>query len=126
MPLVLPFPNIDPALFSIDIGSFTFSLRWYALAYLAGLLIALRMMIGLMKKPALWPGNTAPMDPEKPESLLTWCVFGVILGGRLGFVIFYQPAYYLQNPGEILQVWNGGMSFHGGLLGCRYLRIHWA
>jgi len=117
MPLVLPFPNIDPALFSIDIGSFTFSLRWYALAYLAGLLIALWMMVRLMKKPALWPANTPPMDPEKPESLLTWCVFGVILGGRLGFVAFYQPAYYLQHPNEILQVWNGGMSFHGGFIG---------
>lgn len=117
MPLVLPFPNIDPALFTIDLGGFTFSLRWYALAYLAGLIIAWRMMVDLMKRPMLWPGDTAPMDPEKPEQLLTWCVFGVILGGRLGFVIFYQPAYYLQNPGEILQVWNGGMAFHGGFLG---------
>ena len=117
LPLVLPFPDIDPALFTLEIGSFQFSLRWYALAYIAGLLLGWRLMVWLMKKPDLWPGKRAPMKPEEPEELLTWMVLGVILGGRLGFVLFYNPAHYLQNPLEILQVWNGGMSFHGGFLG---------
>ena len=114
LPLVLQFPNIDPAIFTLELGSFQFSLRWYALAYIAGLVLGWRMMVWLMRRPALWPLNRAPMQPEEPEELLTWMVLGVILGGRLGFVLFYNPAYYAQNPLEILQVWNGGMSFHGG------------
>ncbi|MEM7212176.1 MAG: prolipoprotein diacylglyceryl transferase [Pseudomonadota bacterium] len=117
LPLVLPFPDIDPALFTIELGSFQFSLRWYALAYIGGLILGWRMMVWLMNRPTLWPLNRAPMRPEEPEELLTWMVLGVVLGGRLGFVLFYNPAYYAQNPLEILQVWNGGMSFHGGFLG---------
>ena len=117
LPLVLQFPNIDPAIFTLEIGSFQFSLRWYALAYIAGLVGGWRMMVWLMRRPALWPLNRAPMQPEEPEELLTWMVLGVILGGRLGFVLFYNPAHYAQNPLEILQVWNGGMSFHGGFMG---------
>ena len=117
LPLVLQFPNIDPAIFTLELGSFQFSLRWYALAYIAGLVLGWRMMVWLMRRPALWPLNRAPMQPEEPEELLTWMVLGVILGGRLGFVLFYNPAYYAQNPLEILQVWNGGMSFHGGFMG---------
>lgn len=117
MPFVLPYPDIDPVIFTIELGSIAFSLRWYALAYLVGLIGALQMAKWLLRRPALWPGDTTPMDQEAPERLLTWAVFGVILGGRLGFVIFYQPGYYLANPSEILQVWNGGMSFHGGFIG---------
>ena len=117
LPLVLPFPDIDPALFTLEIGSFQFSLRWYALAYIGGLVLGWRMMVWLMRRPALWPANRSPMRPEEPEELLTWMVLGVVLGGRLGFVLFYNPAYYAQNPIEILQVWQGGMSFHGGFLG---------
>ena len=117
LPLVLQFPNIDPAIFTLELGSFQFSLRWYALAYIAGLVLGWRMMVWLMRRPALWQLNRAPMQPEEPEELLTWMVLGVILGGRLGFVLFYNPAYYAQNPLEILQVWNGGMSFHGGFMG---------
>ncbi len=113
----IPFPDLSPELFSIQIGSFEFALRWYALAYIAGLLIGWRIVVGLMRRPDLWPGNVAPMRPEQVEQLLTWVIIGVILGGRLGFVLFYQPEYYLANPGEILQVWQGGMAFHGGFLG---------
>jgi phosphatidylglycerol:prolipoprotein diacylglycerol transferase len=70
-----------------------------------------------MRRPRLWPGDTAPMTPEQPEDLLTWMVLGVVLGGRLGYVLFYNPGYFLQNPVEILFVWQGGMSFHGGFAG---------
>jgi phosphatidylglycerol:prolipoprotein diacylglycerol transferase len=117
MPLVLPFPEIDPALFTIELGGFSFSLRWYALAYIAGLLAGWWLMVRLMRRERLWPGARAPMTSDQPEELLTWMVLGVVLGGRLGFVVFYNPGYYLENPLEALAIWEGGMSFHGGFLG---------
>ncbi|MEM9782249.1 MAG: prolipoprotein diacylglyceryl transferase [Pseudomonadota bacterium] len=129
--LALPFPQIDPALFTISVGGMEFSLRWYALAYIAGLVLGWRACVFLMNRPRLWPGERAPMTPDTPEALLTWMVIGVIAGGRLGFVLFYNPLYYLQNPLEIPAIWQGGMSFHGGFLGvivglvlfCRQHRI---
>lgn len=113
----LPFPNVSPELFSISIFGMEFALRWYALAYIAGILIAWRIAVAAVKRAALWPANTPPMRPEQVEELLTWVILGIILGGRLGFVLFYQPGYYLANPGQILAIWQGGMSFHGGLIG---------
>ena len=118
MPIfAIPYPQIDPALFTISLGGIEFSLRWYALAYIGGLLLGWRLMVRLMRRPGLWPANKAPMTPAQPEELLTWMILGVILGGRLGYVIFYQPGYFLDHPGEILRVWEGGMSFHGGFIG---------
>jgi phosphatidylglycerol---prolipoprotein diacylglyceryl transferase len=113
----IPFPPVSPEIYSIDLGGFTLALRWYALAYLAGFLIGWRLIVAALRRPALWPGERAPMEPAAVENLLAWVIVGVILGGRLGFVFFYHPGYYLANPGEILRVWEGGMSFHGGLLG---------
>ena len=112
----IPFPDIDPALLRLELFGVEFALRWYALAYVAGLVLGALLVARLMARPALW-GGTAPMPPRRVEDLLTWMVIGVILGGRLGFVLFYQPAYYLAHPAEILAVWKGGMSFHGGFLG---------
>jgi len=117
IPFAIPFPPLSPDLFSLEIGSFNLALRWYALAYIAGLLIGWRMAVSLVKRPELWRDGTPPMSPENVEALLTWVILGVIIGGRLGFVLFYQPDYYLANPLEILMVWQGGMSFHGGLTG---------
>lgn len=117
IPAAIPFPDISPELFSVPLGNFEFALRWYALAYIAGLLGGMWLIGRAMKRATLWPGNTPPLQRAQVEGLLTAVVLGVILGGRLGFVFFYQPAYYLQNPIEILQIWQGGMSFHGGLLG---------
>ncbi len=117
MPFAIPFPDLSPDLFTISIGSFQFALRWYALAYIVGLVAGWWLIVQAVKRPGLWPGDTAPMRPDRVEGLLTAMVLGVILGGRIGFVAFYQPGYYLQNPGQILQIWQGGMSFHGGLLG---------
>ena len=117
VPSVIPFPDIDPALFTLAIGGFEFSLRWYALAYIFGLILGWRMMVWLMRRPALWPSNRAPMKPEEPEELLTWMVLGVVFGGRLGYVLFYNLPHYLEHPSQILQVWDGGMSFHGGFAG---------
>ena len=113
---VLPFPGIDPVLISTHVFGIELAIRWYALAYIAGLLIGWRYVAWLCARPALW-GGEAPMSPARTDDLLTWMVLGVILGGRLGYVLFYQPGYYAANPGQILAVWSGGMSFHGGLLG---------
>ena len=87
----IPFPDISPEIFTIEIGNFVFALRWYALAYIAGLLIGWWVVAALMRRPALWPGAAAPMPPAQAEILLTWVILGVILGGRLGFVLFYEP-----------------------------------
>ena len=84
LPFVIPFPNIDPALFTISLGDFQFSLRWYALAYIVGLIVGWRLMVYLMKRPKLWPDDKAPLKPEAPEELLTWMVLGVVLGGTPG------------------------------------------
>jgi len=120
MQALIPFPPLSPEIFSIELGSFTLALRWYALAYIAGFLIGWRLIVAALRRPVLWPAERAPMPPEAVEALLTWIIVGVILGGRLGFVAFYQPAYYLAHPLEILRVWEGGMSFHGGLLGAAF------
>jgi len=117
LPAAIPFPDISPELFSIEIGNFAFALRWYALAYIAGILIGWRLAVAAVKRPALWPSGTPPMTPEQVEAFLTWLILGIVLGGRTGYVLFYQPAYYLDHPGEILMLWQGGMSFHGGFLG---------
>jgi hypothetical protein len=117
MPFSIPFPDIGPEVFSVSIGNFEFALRWYALAYIAGILIGWRIIVAAVKRPALWPGDRAPMTPGQVEEFLTWAVLGIIAGGRLGYTLFYQPAYYLSNPVEILYIWQGGMSFHGGFLG---------
>jgi phosphatidylglycerol---prolipoprotein diacylglyceryl transferase len=117
MQAIIQFPDISTNVFSFTIYGHDFALRWYALAYLAGLIVGWRIVTGLMRRADLWPGNVAPMPPSRVEDLLTAIVLGVILGGRLGFVLFYQPGYYLANPAEIVKVWQGGMSFHGGFLG---------
>jgi len=106
-PLLLPFPEIDPVL--IQLGPF--AIRWYALAYIAGLMIGWRIMRDVCQQPP------AILSPVKIDDFLLWAALGVILGGRIGYVLFYKPAFFLQNPLSILTVWEGGMSFHGGLLG---------
>lgn len=117
MQAAIPFPDLSPELFSISLFGFDLALRWYALAYIAGILIAWRMAVAAVKRPGDWPDGQPPLTPQQVEELLSWIILGVILGGRLGFVLFYQPAYYLSNPAEIVMVWRGGMAFHGGLLG---------
>lgn len=124
--LVIPFPAIDPALLSVEVGGFTFSLRWYALAYVAGLLFGWLMVARLVKRPELWPGERAPLAAKQAEDLLTWMTVGVILGGRLGFVFFYNLDHYVSNPLDALKIWEGGMSFHGGLAGVALAVLGWS
>ena len=113
----LSFPEISPEIFSFSLFDMEFGLRWYALAYIAGLLLGWRLVVAILKRPKLWPMDRAPMSPRMAEDLLSWVILGVVLGGRLGFVFFYKPEYYLDHPVEIFAVWEGGMSFHGGLIG---------
>ena len=117
MNAMIPFPNISPEIFSINLFGFELALRWYALAYIAGILIGWRLSVMTVKAARLWLNDKPVMTPAQIEDLLTWMILGMILGGRVGYVLFYQPSYYLQNPQEILFVWQGGMAFHGGLLG---------
>ncbi len=114
---VIPFPNIGPDIFSVDIAGFTLALRWYAVAYILGIIVGWRIIVAALKSPKVWPNDTSPMTPAQMEDLLTWIIIGIIAGGRLGFVTFYQPAHFLANPAQIPQVWLGGMSFHGGFIG---------
>ena len=107
MSFVIAYPAIDPVL--VEIGPF--AIRWYALAYLAGILLGWRW--------GRWLAAHSPhlAKPEDVDDFVVWATLGIVLGGRLGYVLFYRPAYYLENPLEALQIWHGGMSFHGGLLG---------
>jgi phosphatidylglycerol:prolipoprotein diacylglycerol transferase len=111
------FPEISPEIFSVDIGGFEFALRWYALSYIIGIFLGWRLAVLATRRADLWPRNQSPLEPVQAEDLMTWIVFGVILGGRLGYVIFYEPSKYIGDPVSILKVWQGGMSFHGGFLG---------
>lgn len=121
----IPFPDISPELFSIEVFGVQFALRWYALAYIVGILLGWRLAVMAVNRPRLWPGGQAPMTAEQVDDLLTWVILGVILGGRLGFVLFYRPDYYLANPAEIPMLWQGGMAFHGGFLGVAIAALLW-
>ena len=104
---VLLFPQFDPVI--VQIGPF--GIRWYALAYIAGLVLGWRLLRRLVQQPP------AVATAVQADDFLTWATLGVVLGGRLGYVLFYQPSVYLAHPLQIFAVWEGGMSFHGGALG---------
>ena len=114
---MLIFPSLSPELFSVEIMGYTFALRWYALSYLVGFLVAYYLMRLVSGKSKFWPYGVEPLDREQLDGLLTYLILGVIVGGRLGYVFFYDANHYLQHPDEIIRVWDGGMSFHGGFLG---------
>lgn len=109
----MPFPDFDPVL--VQIGPF--AIRWYALAYVAGILLGWRYVAGLMKNESLWGPRGAPATTAQVDDLILWITLGIIVGGRLGHVFFYTPSLVVTDPIEIFKTWNGGMSFHGGVLG---------
>ena len=119
----LTFPNLDPVALSLGpfrLGEFSLGplqLRWYALAYIAGLLLGWRYIVALVREPRHWGPAGAPLKPLDADDLLFWATLGVIFGGRLGYVLFYKPDMIWLNPLEIPAIWHGGMSFHGGLIG---------
>ncbi len=112
----IPFPNISPEIFAYSVGGFEIALRWYALAYIVGIAIGWQIIKYALNRPALWR-NGPPMKVAQLEDLLTYIVIGVIGGGRLGYVLFYKPAEFLAAPLDIIKIWEGGLSFHGGFLG---------
>jgi phosphatidylglycerol:prolipoprotein diacylglycerol transferase len=109
----LPFPAFDPVL--VHIGPV--AIRWYALAYIAGILAGWLYARRLIRTERLW-GGPAPMTVVDFDDFVLWVTLGIILGGRTGYVLFYNLSYFVANPAEIFQLWKGGMSFHGGFLGC--------
>ena len=109
----LPFPDFDPIL--IQIGPF--AIRWYALAYIVGILLGWLYARAIIRNEKLW-GGPAPMTVADYDDFIVWVTLGVILGGRIGYVLFYNPGYFAEHPLEALQLWKGGMSFHGGFTGC--------
>jgi phosphatidylglycerol---prolipoprotein diacylglyceryl transferase len=113
---MIPFPDISPNLFSFEVFGVEIALRWYALAYIVGILFGWWIVLRAIRTPRLWAGEP-PLTAEQVERLLTWIILGVILGGRLGYVLFYDLPTYLADPLQIVQVWEGGMSFHGGFVG---------
>ena len=105
--IAFPDLGLSPVLFSIG----PFDLRWYSLAYLGGIIVGYLYLLKLLKQPG------APLGRRHAEDLGFWAAVGIMVGGRLGYVLFYHPAYYLSDPLEILKLWDGGMSFHGGVIG---------
>ncbi|MDR3495778.1 MAG: prolipoprotein diacylglyceryl transferase [Ancalomicrobiaceae bacterium] len=121
----LPFPNFNPN--AIDLGQFhltwpvdmvlgPFAVRWYALAYIAGIVLGWWYIRRLIATKKLWGEVTTP-SPVHIDDFVTWATLGIILGGRFGYVIFYDPMHYLAEPIDIPQLWHGGMSFHGAVVG---------
>ena len=111
--LTIAFPVFNPVAFAIG----PFVVRWYALAYIGGIVLGWIYARALLKKETLWRGP-APMTLPQIDDFILWVTIGIILGGRTGYVLFYNPIFFLQHPAEILELWKGGMSFHGGFLGC--------
>jgi phosphatidylglycerol:prolipoprotein diacylglycerol transferase len=111
--LLIQFPDFDPVL--VQIGPF--AIRWYALAYIFGILIGWAYARLLIRSTKLW-GRKAPMTVIDFDDFVLWVTIGIILGGRIGYVLFYNLPYFVEHPIEIVQLWNGGMSFHGGFIGC--------
>lgn len=119
---LLPYPQIDPVIFSIG----PFAVRWYGLGYVAGILFGWWYTRRLVQTPRLWANGQPPMTPVDIDDLVVWAAIGIVAGGRLGYILFYDPGRYLANPLDILAVWEGGMSFHGGFIGTTLAMILFA
>lgn len=127
LPAALPFPNIDPVLF--EFGPFLtdgepWQIHWYGVGYVVGILFAWWYAQRLLRTPRLWAPGKAPFGTEVIEDLLLYAAIGIVLGGRLVYVLFYYPEKYLPDPAGIFAVWDGGMSFHGGFLGCTLAMVY--
>jgi phosphatidylglycerol:prolipoprotein diacylglycerol transferase len=109
----VPFPKFDPVLFHLG----PLSIRWYALAYIAGILLGWRYAVQLIRNARLWPPIAPPATALQIDDLILWLTVGVIAGGRVGYILFYGRGQFDQDPMEMLRLWHGGMSFHGGFLG---------
>jgi phosphatidylglycerol:prolipoprotein diacylglycerol transferase len=111
--LLIDFPIFDPV--AIAIGPI--AVRWYALAYIAGIVIGWLYARSLLKNERLW-GGPVPISLLQLDDFILWVTVGIILGGRTGYVLFYNPVFFMHHPADIFELWKGGMSFHGGFMGC--------
>jgi len=111
--LTIAFPAFDPI--AISIGPI--AIRWYALGYIGGIVLGWMYARALIKRPNLWDG-ASPITLLDMDDFILWVTVGIILGGRTGYVLFYNLPFFIQHPAEIFELWKGGMSFHGGFLGC--------
>ena len=111
--LLITFPVFDPI--AISIGPF--AIRWYALAYIAGIVLGWIYARSLLKNETLWDGPP-PLSLAQLDDFILWVTIGIIVGGRTGYVLFYNLPFFIQHPAEIFELWKGGMSFHGGFMGC--------
>lgn len=110
---MMPYPEIDPVAFSIG----PLAVRWYGLAYVVGILGAWLLAERLVARDRLWPGNHAPASKALVGDFVVWATLGIVLGGRIGYVLVYDLARTISDPLSVFSLWNGGMSFHGGLTG---------
>ena len=114
---MIPFPDISPEIFSIEFFGINLALRWYAVSYILGFICALKLMKFFIVRERLWASNNPPFSTDQADTFLTYLILGVIIGGRLGYVFFYNLEYYALNPIAIFRIWDGGMAFHGGFIG---------
>ena len=109
----MPFPDINPIAFQFG----PLAVRWYALAYLFGVLLGALYAYGLLRRKTLWADGAPPFEPPAIWDFAFWAVIGIVVGGRLGYVLFYNLPLYLAHPLDAFMLWDGGMSFHGGMVG---------
>ena len=109
----MPFPNIDPVAFTLG----PVVVRWYALAYLGGVLVGALYGMAILRRKSLWANSSPPFEAPAIFDFAFWAVIGIVVGGRLGYVLFYNFSVYAAHPLDALKLWDGGMSFHGGLVG---------
>ena len=109
----MPFPNIDPVAFTLG----PVVVRWYALAYLGGVLLGALYGMAILRRKSLWANSSPPFEAPAIFDFAFWAVIGIVVGGRLGYVLFYNFSVYAAHPLDALKLWDGGMSFHGGLVG---------
>ena len=110
---IMPFPNIDPVAFNLG----PLPIHWYGIAYVFGIMLGWYYARTLSLTDRLWPHEKSPITPVHLDDFIVWAAAGIVLGGRIGYILFYDMGAVVANPIRALQIWNGGMSFHGGLIG---------
>ncbi len=119
---ILPFPSIDPVALSIG----PLSIHWYGIAYVVGIMLGWFVARDMASRDRLWPGGQSPITRTHLDDFLVWAAIGIVLGGRIGYILFYDMAAIAANPLRAIEIWNGGMSFHGGLIGTTIAMILFA
>ena len=114
---MIAFPEISPEIVSFSVAGTEVAIRWYAVSYLAGFFVATLILKFFLGKERLWRFNSGPLDRDQVDNMVSYLILGVIVGGRLGYVLFYNLEVYIESPMNILRIWDGGMAFHGGFIG---------